>query len=94
MICRTGDPTMYGMTTKLTLRMDTKHIRLAKQQAKRRGKSVSQMVGEFFESLDSKEPTPKVMGKLPPITASLMGVLKDSELSEADYKNYLVEKYA
>ena len=80
------------MTAKLTLRLDTRQIRLAKQQAKRRGKSVSQMVGEFFASLD--EDAPKAKAKLPPITASLMGILKDSGLSEADYKGYLVGKYA
>ena len=78
------------MHTKLTLRMDDALVRSAKAEASRRGKSVSQIVGEFFDSLTSarrKSPT------LPPITASLVGVLKGRGGSEADYKKHLRAKY-
>jgi len=81
---------MYVMNTKLTLRMDEEQIRRAKAEASRRGKSVSQMVGEFVDGLGSRireEPS------LPPITASLVGVLKNKRLSEADYKKHLREKH-
>ncbi len=78
------------MNTKLTLRMEEAVVRKAKMEAKRRGKSVSRMVAEFIESLGSRP----VSGKpLPPITASLVGILKGQEVSEHDYKVHLREKY-
>jgi len=79
------------MNTKLTLRMDEERIKRAKEEASRRGKSVSQMVGEFVDSLGSKRDGDT---ELPPITASLLGVLKGTNVSEADRKRYLEEKHA
>lgn len=78
------------MNTKLTLRMDEDLVRRAKAEASRRGKSVSQMVSEFVDSLGSPRRDEK---KLPPITASLVGVLKGHRVSEADYKRHLREKH-
>jgi len=77
------------MNTKLTLRMDDTLIRQAKTQAARRGKSVSQMFGEFVSSLGTskREPT------LPPLTGSLLGVMKGHRVSENDYKEHLREKH-
>jgi len=79
------------MNAKLTLRLDQKLIEDAKEEAGKRGKSVSQMVAGFFEAL-SRQPE-NAPEKLPPITRSLQGVLKGSELSEADYKRHLEEKF-
>ena len=79
------------MNTKLTLRMDEERIRRAKEEASRRGKSVSQMVGEFVDSLGSQR---RGDTELPPITASLLGVLKGTDVSETDRKTYLEEKHA
>jgi len=81
---------MYVMNTKLTLRMDEEQIRRAKAEASRRGKSVSQMVGEFVDGLGSQIGEEQ---SLPPITASLVGVLKDRCLSESDYKKHLRERH-
>ncbi len=81
---------MYAMNTKLTLRMDEDLVLRAKSEAKRRGKSVSQMVGEFIDSL-GKAGT--IEQKLPPVTASLVGLLKGRRISESDYKKYLRERY-
>ena len=81
---------LYVMNTKLTLRMDDALVDTAKSEASRRGKSVSQMVGEFFSSLAGKK---RGVANLPPITASLVGVLKRNNLSEKDYKKHLREKY-
>lgn len=78
------------MNAKLTLRMDTELVRTAKREASRRGKSVSQMVGEFFGSLTSgRRPEPK----LPPVTASLVGILKGRGVTESDYRTHLRKKY-
>lgn len=81
---------MYVMNTKLTLRMDDSQVQRAKEEAARRGKSVSQMVSEFVDSLSS---APQDEKKLPPITASLIGVLKGSRVSEVDYGKHLQEKH-
>ena len=78
------------MNTKLTLRMDEELVKTAKIEAERRGKSVSQIVGEFFDSLASGR---RKKMKLPPITASLVGVLKGHPVSEDDYLKHLQEKY-
>jgi hypothetical protein len=78
------------MKTKLTLRMDESIVRKAKIEAKRRGKSVSRMVAEFFESIGLEQTSEK---DLPPTTASLVGILKGKEISEEDYKKHLQEKY-
>jgi hypothetical protein len=78
------------MNTKLTLRMDETIVRKAKNEAKRRGKSVSRMVAEFIESIGLQQTSKK---DLPPTTASLVGILKGKEISEEDYKIHLREKY-
>ena len=79
------------MNTKLTLRMDEALVQTAKTEATRRGKSVSQMVGEFFDALTSpRHDSPT----LPPITASLVGILKGRGVSESDYRKHLREKNA
>jgi len=85
---------MYVMNTKLTLRMDDELVRRAKAEAARRGKSVSQMVGEFVDSLSAaRRDAAHGEEDLPPVTASLVGVLKGYDVSEADYKKHLLEKY-
>ena len=78
------------MTTKLTLRMDRALVANAKREAHRRGKSVSRMVADYFEALEQKTQT---IDTLPPVTASLFGLLKKSSASEKDYRRYLKDKY-
>ena len=78
------------MITKLTLRMDETVIRKAKGEARRRGKSVSQMVSEFFELLSPRDHTSPI---LPPLTKSLVGVLKGGKVSEKDYIAHLRKKH-
>ena len=77
------------MNTKLTLRMDIMLVEQAKTQAAQRGKSVSQMFGEFVASLGAG----KRGGDLPPVTGSLLGIMKGHRVSEKDYKKHLREKY-
>jgi hypothetical protein len=79
------------MNTKLTLRLDEHLIERAKGEAEKRGKSVSQMVAEFFGSLGSASKGGAVRN--PPITASLLGALRGKVATEADYKRHLREKY-
>jgi len=81
---------MYVMHSKLTLRIDETLIKQAKSEAKRRRKSVSQMFREFITSLGAAE-SPN--NNLPPITSSLLGVLKGHRASEASYKRHLRDRY-
>ena len=82
---------MYVMHTKLTLRLDEQLIERAKDEAERRGKSVSQMVAEFFSSLDRR--SRREQGPRPPITGSLLGLLRGTRVDERDYKRHLATKY-
>ena len=70
--------------------MDDVLVKLAKAEARARGKSVSQMVGEFIDSL-GKSKTRRM--DLPPVTASLLGILAGQGVSVAAYKKHLKEKH-
>ena len=79
------------METKLTLRMDEKVINRAKAYARKSGKSVSQLVEDFFVLLGSKEER-----KAPDITPkvkSLRGVFRGSDFSIDNYRRHLEDKY-
>ena len=78
------------MGAKLTLRIDEHLIEKAKTYAKRKGKSVSALVADYFSMLETKEERKE---KLPPKVASLRGILKGKEVSIEDYRKYLEEKY-
>ncbi|MCX7016687.1 MAG: DUF6364 family protein [Candidatus Sumerlaeota bacterium] len=78
------------MNTKLTLRMEEALVIKAKNEAKRRGKSVSRIFAEFIDSLGQQ---PSRQGALSPITASLVGILKGRRVSEQAYKRHLREKW-
>ncbi len=78
------------MNTKLTLRMDDMLVAEAKSHAAQRGKSVSQMFGEFVASLGASQRG----SVLPPVTCSLLGILKGQRVSESDYKKHLRKKYS
>jgi len=79
------------MKNKLTLRLDDSLIRRAKKYAKQHQTSVSQMVADYFALMETEQPAKD--RSLPPITASLAGILKDKDIREDDYKDYLEQKY-
>lgn len=81
------------MSTKLTLRMNSLLIKQAKIYAKQHGKSVSQIVGDYFSLLNQMAGKKRKSSPTLPLTNSLRGVLKDSEISEKDYKKHLADKY-
>jgi hypothetical protein len=79
------------MQTKLTLRLEDKLIEQAKSYAAQAGKSVSQVVAEYFKLLTN----PQTKTNLPPrpVTNSLRGLLRQSKLDEMDYKKHLEDKH-
>ena len=79
------------MQTTLTLQLDEQLVQYAEKYAKRQGKSVSQLVAEYFVLL--KTPDENSQEQLPPITQSLRGVLRGSNVDEQDYQQFLEKKY-
>ena len=79
------------MHTKLTLRLDEKLIERAKSYSKESGKSVSQVVADYFALLEN----PATPGReaLAPLTRSLHGSLRGAAVDEDDYRRHLEEKY-
>ncbi len=77
-------------STKLTLRLEEALIKKAKAYGRRSGKSVSQMVSDYFRFLGNRE---TIQEELAPITRSLRGSLRKSRVSMKDYRRHLEEKY-
>lgn len=75
--------------TKLTLRLDAALIEQAKAYGKGRGKSLSQLVADYFVALEQ----PPGQEPLPPLVASLKGAARGADLDEADYRRHLAEKH-
>lgn len=82
------------MQTKLTLRLEDELIEQAKIYAKQSGKSVSQLVADYFLQLKKTQPDDKA--QLSPITQQMSGLLKDAHIENehTDYKAYLENKYS
>jgi len=79
------------MKNKLTLRLDESLIRRAKKRDKEKNTSVSQIVADYFALIETEQSA--TGRKLPPITASLAGILKNEDIQEEDYKSHVEEKY-
>ncbi len=77
------------MNTKLTLRLDEKLIASAKRHSAASGKSVSQLVSDYFALIDARDRDSVIT----PRVRSLRAVLAGSGLDEADYHRHLEDKY-
>ncbi len=75
------------MTTKLTLSVNPAVVSRAKRYAKRQGVSVSRLVEVYLATISD----PATPAELPPVAASLRGILKGVD-TEA-YRKHLVRKY-
>ncbi len=79
------------MQTKLTLRLEEDLIEQAKAYAGKTGKSLSQVVADYFRLLTTASKRPA--GPPAPLTQSLRGLLKDTGVEEGDYRRYQEEKH-
>ena len=79
------------MQAKLTLRLDERLIRRAKAHARRTGKSVSQIVADYFAFLGKKSTNGD--SRLTPTVRSLKGALSGADVGTEDYHSYLEEKH-
>jgi hypothetical protein len=77
------------VNTKLTLRLDEDLIASAKRHSAESGRSISQLVADFFALIDASDAGVEVT----PRVRSLRGVLKGSGLDEGDYRRHLEDKY-
>ena len=80
------------MSLKLTLRIDPLLIQQAKDYAKQHNRSVSQIVSDYFSLLHTQIKKTIASPSLP-ISHSLRGVLKKTDLNQQDYQQYLEDKY-
>jgi hypothetical protein len=81
------------METKLTLRMDEKLINRAKRYARKSGKSVSQLVADFFAILSSGEREEGKSFDMTPKVKSLRGAFRGADLRINHYRRHLEDKY-
>ncbi len=79
---------------KLTLHVDADLISAAKEEAAVRRTSVSKLVTAFFRALSAGSTTSHPRGDLPPITASLVGCIKGSDVDIEDYIDHLEERHS
>ena len=77
------------MHTKLTLRLDAELIAGAKRHSAESGRSISQLVADFFTLIDTQDRDVEIT----PRVRALRGVLAGSGLDESDYRRHLEEKY-
>ena len=77
------------MNTKLTLRLERSLITQAKKYAEKEGKSISQIVSDYFRAIPSTPEKPK----LGPITSRLRGCMKDAAVDTGNYRKYIERKY-
>jgi uncharacterized protein DUF6364 len=79
------------LKTKLTLRLDARLIRRAKAYARRRGKSLSMIIADFFAGIE--EPGTAAAEPRSPAVRSLAGALSGHRVDEEDYHVYLERKH-
>ena len=79
------------MQTKLTLRLDEDLIERAKRYGKRTGRSVSQMVADYFALLE--QDLVEEDGELTPIVGSLHGSLREVDADADDVTRRQVERH-
>jgi hypothetical protein len=87
----TGAEEGTQMHAKLTLRLEQDLIQLAKSYAARSGKSLSQIVADYFALLTTRPSADEVVAT--PLVRSLKGALRGARVDEEDYRRHLEEKY-
>jgi hypothetical protein len=78
------------MNTRLTLWLDEKLIASAKRHSAASGRSVSQLVADFFSLLEAQSTSTDV--EVIPRVRALRGVLAGSGLDEGEYIRQLEDK--
>jgi len=77
------------MLADLTLKLDRELIERAEAFSRKTGRSVSDLIAEYLQRL----PEPSREPGTTPIVSSLRGVLRESGLTEEDYRRHLEERH-
>lgn len=77
------------MQTKITLDLEGDLIQQIEAYAREKNKSVSQIVADYLQEIARQ----KKSNQIPPVTQSLIGILKNHQINEDDYKQHLADKY-
>ncbi len=77
------------MQTKITLDLEDDLIHQIEAYARENNKSIAQLVTDYFQDIARQ----KKNKPIPPVTQSLIGILKNHQIHEDDYKQYLTDKY-
>ncbi|MBI2192902.1 MAG: antitoxin [Planctomycetes bacterium] len=80
------------MQTKLTLRLESRLIEAAKAFAKEHGKSLSQIVSDYFASLTGDRDQ-RAEDELTPIVRALKGTLRGTGMRVDNYRQHLEKKH-
>ena len=75
---------------KLTLSVDDKLIKFAKEWARTQGVSVSQIVSTFFVSIGTANTPPD---EIPPVLRKLSGILEERDVAIEKYHRHIEKKY-
>ena len=78
------------MQTRLTFRLDAQLVKDAERYARQTGKSLSQMVAEYFSALPSPE---AAASELTPVVSRLKGSLAGTKAEMDDHRAYLEGKH-
>lgn len=78
------------MQTRLTFRLDAQLVKDAKRHARQTGRSLSQMVAEYFSALPSPE---AAASELTPVVSRLKGSLAGTKVEMDDHRAYLEGKH-
>ena len=78
------------MQTELTIRLDDQLVRAAQRHARQTGRTVSQLVADYFAAIASVASRPS---PLAPKVSQLMGALEGAGVDETDYYAHLERKY-
>lgn len=80
------------MNTKLTLSIDKNTIGKAKLFAKKRNKSLSNLIENYLKAVTVEDQSP---GEITPLVAELSGVVtaEGAQAHRSDYAKYLADKY-
>ena len=77
------------MQTRITLDLDGDLIHQIETYAREKNKSIAQIVTDYFQDIARQ----KKINPIPPVTQSLIGILKNHHINEDDYKQHLMDKY-
>lgn len=78
---------------KLTLHVPDQLVAAAKEEAASRKTSVSKLVSDYFRAFDGKS-AKRPGGKLPPVTASLVGCIRGADDDRESYIDHLERKHS